>query len=398
MKLTYQYKLRPTLEQAATLQSWLDMLRDQYNWMLADRFDWWQFNRCPVNACSLVQGPARLRDTPDYYSQKKTLPSLKQERPWYRGIHSQVLQEVAKQVKTTFERYLKGDSQGKRSGRPRFKGKQRYRTFTYPQIKANCIGNGRITLPKIGAVKLIQHRPVPDGFMIKTAKVTHKADGWYVSLLLESKDIPETLPNVDTSKAVGIDLGLKDFIATSEGEYIPIPQYFRKSEQRLAKLQRQLARKQKFSTRWRKQVSRIAKLHQTVARQRRDFFSKVWDWLLNKYDIVVHEKLNIKGLVRTRLAKSIADAAWGTFLKMGVWKAAKAAKLTIAVNPNRTTVDCSGCGAQVAKTLADRLHQCDGCGLSLNRDHNAAINIKQRGVGHQPLNLSDNVLALAGSL
>ena len=219
-----------------------------------------------------------------------------------------------------------------------------------------------------------------------------------MGLLLECQDVPETIPDIDTSKAVGIDLGLKDFLVTSEGEYLPIPQYFRQSEQRLAKLQRQLARKQKFSNRWRKQVTRIAKLHQTVARQRRDFFSKVWDWLLEKYDVVVHEKLNIKGLARTRLAKSIGDAAWGTFLEMGAWKAAKAAKLTRPVSPNRTTIDCSGCGAQVPKTLADRMHQCDTCGLSLNRDHNAAINIKQRGVGHQPLNLSDNVLAVAGSL
>lgn len=377
---------------------WLEMLRAQYNWMLADRFDWWQFNRCTVNACSLVQGAARLRDPPSYYSQKKTLPGLKQQRPWYKEIHSQVLQEVAKQVNQAFERYIKGDKTGKRSGKPRFKGKHRYRTFTYPQIKSNCIDNGRITLPKIGTIKLIQHRPIPDGFTIKTAKVTHKADGWYVGLLLECKEIPETLPDIDTSKAVGIDLGLKDFIATSDGDYIPIPQYFRKSEKRLAKLQRQLARKQRFSNRWRKQVTRIAKLHQTVARQRRDFFSKVWDWLYSHYDVVVHEKLTIKGLARTRLAKSIVDAAWGTFLEMGAWKAAKAAKQTIPVNPNRTTINCSACGASVPKTLGDRMHQCDSCGLFLNRDHNAAINIKQRGVGHQPLNLSDNVLAVAGSL
>ena len=307
---------------------------------------------------------------------------LKKERPWYKDIHSQVLQEVAKQVKTTFERFIQGDGNGKRSGRPRFKGKNRFRTFTYPQMKSDCIQEGRINLPKIGEVKLIQHRPMPDGFTVKTAKVTHKADGWYVSLLLDDPSVPDGVLDVDLAKSVGIDVGLKDFLATSDGEYVGIPQYFRKSEAKLAKLQRQLARQKKFSNRWRKQVSRISKLHQKIARQRRDFFSKVWDWLFSKYDVVVHEKLNIKGLARTRLAKSITDAAWGTFLEMGSWKAAKCLKLTIAENARSTSIDCSGCGARVPKTLSDRLHQCPECGLTICRDWNAAINIKNRGVGH----------------
>ncbi|WP_269634854.1 RNA-guided endonuclease InsQ/TnpB family protein [Rubidibacter lacunae] len=157
------------------------------------------------------------------------------------------------------------------------------------------------------------------------------------------------------------------------------------------------ARQKKGSNRWRKQVNRIAKLHLKISRQRRDFFSKVWDSLFSKYDVVAHEKLNIKGLARTRLAKSIADAAWGTFLQMGAWKAERAAKLTIAENPHGTSIECSGCGERVPKTLADRVHSCPSCGLVLNRDRNAAINILNRAVGHQALNLSGNVSAVAES-
>ena len=279
-----------------------------------------------MNACPLSQTVIQLRDNPDYYSQKKNLPQLKKERPWYTEIHSQVLQEVVKQVRTTFDRFIKGDKNGKRSGRPRFKGPNRFRTFTYPQMKADCLQNGRVNLPKIGKIKLIQHRPIPDGFTVKTAKVTRKADGWYINLFIQDDSVPDGGVDVDLSNAVGIDMGLKDFLATSDGEYVSIPQYFRKSEDRMAKLQKQLARQKKFSNRWKKQVNRIAKLHQKIARQRRDFFSKVWDWLFSKYDVVVHEKLNIKGLARTRLAKSIADAAWGTFLDMGSFKALKAGK------------------------------------------------------------------------
>ncbi len=244
-------------------------------------------------------------------------------------------------------------------------------------------------------VKLIQHRDIPDGFFIKTAKVTRKADGWYISLSIQDASVPDDAVDVDLSKSVGIDMGLKDFLTTSDGEYVAIPQFFRKSEKKLAKLQRQLSRQRKFSNRWKKQANRIAKLHLKIARQRRDFFSKVWDWLFSKYDVVVHEQLNIKGLARTRLAKSIADAAWGTFLSMGSFKASKAGKMTIASDPRSTSIDCSGCGVRVPKTLSNRLHECPDCGLTICRDINAAINIKHRGVGHQPLNLSGNVRAVA---
>lgn len=397
MRITYQYKLRPTAGQASQMSAWLDMLRAQYNWLLGERFDWWEMNRCGVNACPLTCSIAVPKEKPNYYQQKRSLTTLKVERPWYKRVQSQVLQEMVKRVELAFGRFIKGDANGKRSGRPRFKKQGRYRTFTFPQMKADCIQDGRIVFPKLGAVKLIQHRPIPDGFILKTATVTRKADGWHVGLLLECKAVPELSPSIELANSVGIDVGLKDFLATSEGEYVGIPQFFRKSERKLAKLQRQLARQVKGSNRWRKQASRIAKLHLHITRQRKDFFSKTWDWLFSKYDVVAHEKLNIKGLARTRLAKSILDAAWGQFLEMGTFKAEKAGKLTAPVNPNSTSIDCSSCGEQVPKTLADREHSCPCCGLVLCRDVNAAINILNRAVGCQALNLSGNVRAVAQS-
>ena len=149
----------------------------------------------------------------------------------------------------------------------------------------------------------------------------------------------------------------------------------------------------KGSNRWRKQANRIAKLHLHISRQRKDFFSKVWDWLFAKYDVVAHEKLNIKGLARTRLAKSILDAAWGQFLEMGAFKAEKVGKLTSPQNPNSTSIDCSSCGERVPKALSERMHRC-ACGLVLCRDVNAAKNILDRAVGCQALNLSGNVRAV----
>jgi putative transposase len=178
MRLAYQYRLLPTAQQSAEMDRWLDMLRHAYNWLLADRFDWYEQNRCPINACPLVCSIAEPREQPDYYSQKRGLVLLKRERPWHADINAQVLQDMVKRVKLTFERYLKGDSNGHRSGKPRFKGKGRYRSFTYPQVEANSIQGNRVNLSKVGAVKLIQHRPLPDGFAIKTAIISKKADGW----------------------------------------------------------------------------------------------------------------------------------------------------------------------------------------------------------------------------
>ena len=376
------------------MSTWLDMLRCQYNWLLGERFDWWEMNRCAVNACPLVCSIVEPKEKPNYYQQKRSLTTLKTERPWYKAVQSQVLQEMVKRVDLAFQRFVKGDANGKRSGWPRFKKQGRYRTFTFPQMKAECIENGKIVFPKLGAVKLIQHRDIPVGFAIKTATLTRKADGWYVGLLLECKEVPAISASLDFAKSVGIDVGLKDFLATSDGDYVAIPQFFRKSEKKLAKLQRQLARQIKGSNRWRKQANRVAKLHLHITRQRKDFFSKTWDWLFAKYDAVAHEKLNIKGLARTRLAKSILDAAWGQFLEMGAWKAEKAYKLTIPENPHGTSLDCSGCGERVPKTLADREHSCPSCGLVLCRDVNAAINILNRAVGCQALNLSGNVPAV----
>lgn len=392
MRLAYQYKLLPTAQQRVTMNKWLDMLRHQYNWMLADRFDWWEMNRCPVNACPLVCSIAEPREQPEYYGQKRALVPLKQDRPWYKEIHSQGLQDMVKRVKLAFDRYIVGDSNGKRSGRPRFKGAGRYRSFTYPQASIDWIDGNKIELPKIGALKVVWHRPLPDGFVVKSAIISHKADGWYITLSLEDKSVPESTPDVNWDNAVGIDLGLKDFLVTSNNERVEVPKYFRKSQKKLAKLQRFVSRKKKGSNRYKKAVNRVAKLHQKIARQRKDFHFKIWTWLLEKYDVIIHEKLNIKGLARTRLAKSVLDAGWGQFLEIGKFKAERAGRLTIPENPNGTSIDCSGCGERVPKTLADRVHDCPTCGLFLCRDLNAAINIKQRAVGHQARQLTGNVL------
>ena len=383
MRISYQYRLKPNREQFAKIENWLEMLRCQYNYLLGQRFNWWETHRTAVNSCPLICHLPELADRPTYYSQKQSLTQLKKDRPWYKDIQSQVLQDCAKRVDLAFQRWLKGDKKGKRSGKPRFKGKGRYRTILFPQVKENCLLSNYITFPKFGTVKFLEHRPIPDGFKIKTAQITKKADGYYLTLSLEDTSVPEsTIDITPTSEnTVGIDMGLKEFLVTSEGERIEIPQYYRKGQDRLKKLQQKVSRRQKGSNRRLKAVKQLGKHHQKVARQRKDFHFNTIKLILSKGDVIAHEKLNIKGLARTRLAKSIYDAAWGTFLIRLSVKAENAGQLALGVNPNGTTQDCSSCGKKVPKELSDRIHDCPHCELSMDRDENAAINIKNLAVG-----------------
>ena len=167
-----------------------------------------------MNACPLVCHLPELRDNPDYYNQRKTLPLLKKTHPWYAEIYSQVLQDVVKRVKVTFNRFLKGDSNGKRSGRPRFKQRSRYRTFLYSQAKEGCLNGNLLNLPMFGKVKLILHRLIPDGFKIKTVAITKKADGHYATLSLADKTVLTTKSDLNPESITGIDVGLKEFLTT----------------------------------------------------------------------------------------------------------------------------------------------------------------------------------------
>ncbi|NES25483.1 MAG: transposase [Symploca sp. SIO3E6] len=382
MRTSYQYKLRQTKEQQDIIDNTLDMLRCQYNYQLAQRFDWYEQNRCSIDRCPLICHLPELKEQPSKSIQEKSLVQLKKERPWYKKIHSQVLQEVSQRVELAFDRWLKGDCNGKRAGKPRFKGKGQYKTFTYKQFKQHHFVGNKIKLSKIGEVKVIVHRPIPDGFKIKTISVTKKADGYYVTLSLEAQTIPDIIPIDQVSNPVGIDMGLKSFLIKSDGTNVEIPQYYRKAQKRLRKVQKSVSRKKPGGRNRRKAVARLGKAHKKVADTRKDFHFKTAKSLLDNHDLVVYETLNIKGLAKSKLAKSILDAGWGQFLSILSTKAANAGLLTVAVNPRNTSQNCSNCGQKVPKKLKERIHSCPKCGYTEDRDVNAARNILNLAVGH----------------
>ena len=286
MRTSYQYKIKPTQEQVEKIARTLEMLRCQYNYLLAQRFDWHEQNRCPLDRCPLICQIPELKEQPNYYSQKPSLTQLKVDRPWYKEIHSQVLQEVPKKVEITFERWLKGDSNGKKSGRPRFKGGGQYKIFTYPQFNRHHFANNKITLSKIGEVKVIVHRPIPVGFDIKTVSVTKKADGYYVTLSLDDQTVPTIKPDFNSDNIVGIDVGLIDFYVASDGSRINAPKHLRKAERKLKSAQRRVARRKKGSNCRKKAIKKLAIQHKKVADTRKDFHFKTARTLLDKYDII----------------------------------------------------------------------------------------------------------------
>jgi putative transposase len=384
MRTAYQFRLRLTTAQQSTIDQWLELARRQYNYRLAERFNWYEQNRCDINACPLICHLPELKDRPNFYSQKRDLVNSKKLFPEYKDLPSHTLQDVIARVEKAFDRWLSGDTNGKRSGKPRFKGQGRFRSIAFPDpVKPEHIDGRFIQLPKIGKLKMILHRPIPDGFEVKTATIIKKVDGYYITLSLQDSSVPALTPDApEMENTIGIDMGLKSFLTDDSGEEVAIPQHYRKAEKRLKRLQRGLSRKKKGSNRRKKAIKRVGKAHLKVSNTRKDFHYKTAKQLLSQGHHVAHEKLNIKGIARTRLAKSTHDAGWGQFLQILSIKAERAGLLAIAVNPNGTSQNCSGCGTKVPKTLKDRLHVCPECGLTLDRDHNAAKNIKYLAVGH----------------
>ena len=379
VRTSYQYRLKPNKEQREIIDNTLDMLRCQYNYELAQRFDWYERWRCSIDRCPLICHLPELKDKPNRFSQQASLKQLKKERPLYIAIHSQVLQEVPIKVEIAFDRWLKGDCNGKKSGRPRFKGAGQYKTFTYPQFKQHHFVKNKITLSKIGDVKVIVHRSIPDGFVIKTVSVTKKADGYYVTLSFDDKTVPVIKPDFNADNIVGVDVGLIDFYVDSDNNRVEAPKYLRKAERKLKSAQRKVSRRKKGSNRRKKAIKQLGIKHKKVADTRKDFHFKTAKKLLSKYDVIAVEKLNVKGLARTRLGKSIHDAGWSQFINILTFKAENAGLRVIAVNPNGTSQSCSNCGHIVKKPLSERMHNCPVCHTSICRDLNAAINIRNRG-------------------
>jgi putative transposase len=359
---TFKYKLRPTPEQAAQLVTTLRLCRELYNAAIQERKEAWQKCRVSVN----------------YYQQKADLPAIRAYREDCAAVNAQVLQDVVLRLDRAFKAFFRRVATGEKPGYPRFKGRHRYHSFTYPQVGAHgCaqIDDGFLVLSKIGRLAVRWSRPLEG--TPKTVSIIQEPDGWYACIACA--DVPvQSLPM--TGEETGIDLGLESFLTLADGTQVENPRHYRKAEKRLVKAQRRVSKRKKGSTRRRKAIQLWQRAHQKIARQRRDFHHKTALSLLKQYDTVYYEDLQVANLVHNgHLAKSLHDAGWSQFCAILVFKAGNAGKQAVAVPPAYTSQLCSGCGVVVAKGLSVRWHECPDCGASLHRDHNAALNIQRVG-------------------
>jgi putative transposase len=359
---SFKYKLKPTPEQERMFERTLMLCRHVYNAALGERREAWRTHGVSVS----------------YYQQKAELPGIKAAMPEYAEVHSQVLQDVVLRVDRTFQAFFQRLKAGDQPGYPRFQGRTRYHSFTYPQVAEHGgarFDNGDLVLSKIGRLALRWSRPIEG--TPKTVTLSKEADGWYA--IISCADVPvQPLPL--TGHNTGIDVGLKVFLITANGEVVGNPRHYRRAEWYLAKCQRRVARRKKGSHRRRKAVVILAKAHQHVQRQCADFHHKTALALLQANDTIYLEELRVANLVRNRhLAKSISDAGWARFRAILEAKAACAGRRVITVPAHFTTQECSGCREHVPKSLSVRTHVCPSCGLVLDRDQNAALNIQRAG-------------------
>lgn len=309
-----------------------------------------------------------------YNQQANELKHIKQIFPEYKNVHSQVLQDVLRRLDKAFQNFFRRLGTNEKAGFPRYKGRNRYNSFTYPQSGFSINGN-RVKLSKIGEVCVNLHRKLEG--KIKTCTVIRKNNRYYVSFSCEVEK-PKVV--VKPKKVVGIDLGVSHLAITSDGEFFNNPKYLRKTEKQIKRLQRIVSRRKLGSNRRRKAVQLLAKKHEKIANQRKDTNHKVSRKLVDQYDVIIFEDLNVKGMVKNKyLAKSIHEVAWNQLITFTTYKAENAGKEVKLVNPHNTTQVCSSCGAKVKKTLAEREHRCN-CGCVLHRDVNSAINILKRGL------------------
>jgi putative transposase len=370
VRKAFKYRLRPTPERERLLDRTLMLCRQVYNAALEQRRTWW--------------GRGQGRGA-TYYQQKAELPDLKAMFPEYAEVNAQVLQDVVLRVDRAFQAFFRrraAMAAGEMPGYPRFHGRNRYNSFTYPQYGGGAVVDGGVlSLSKIGRVALRIHRPLAG--TPKTVTIRREADGWYATTSCADVIVQPLAP---TGQETGIDVGLKVFLVTADGVVVANPRHYREAERHLAKAQRRVSRRKLGSNRRRKGVRLLSKAHQRVRRARRDFHHKIAIALVRRYDTIYHEDLQTVNRIQNHsLAKGINDVGWSGFLTILSFKAACAGRSVIAVPPAYTSQDCSSCGERVPKSLSVRTPTCPSCGLVLDRDENAARNILRLGQSRQAL-------------
>lgn len=364
---SHKYRLYPSPSQEESLTKMLETHRRLYNNALEQRKVAYETEGVTIS----------------YPKQSAWMKERRRKDPYLAETNFSSCQATLRRLDKAFNAFFRRTKNGEKPGYPRFKGRNRFDTVIFPAYGDGCkLKGSKVYFQHVGDVKIKLHRLVEG--KIKTVSFKHEIDKWYVIFCCELPDVevePSTLPSI------GIDLGLKSFLVTSDGCSVDPPHFFRDAQVKLRRKQRHLSRCKRGSNRRKKAVNEVAKLHKHISNQRNDFHHKLSRELVNSYGLIAHEDLNIKGLSKTMLAKSVHDVGWGSFLNKLQYKAEEAGIAIVKVDPRNTTQMCSQCGhiPEVKLTLKDRTYICTNCGLTLDRDHNAALNILRLGLSLQAL-------------
>jgi putative transposase len=378
MKKTYQFRIYPNKNHEVILNKTLGTCRRLYNDSLAERKRQAELNRLEKSFDVFPWGK------PDWINKYDQMLDLTASKTTYqKEVFSQVLQDVIKRVDRSFINFFKG------YGYPRFQGRNRYNSFTYPQSGFE-LKDEKLVLSKIGNIKIIQHRKIEG--KIKTCTIKKDIDQWYVSF---SCELDNPIP-VEIKTKTGIDVGLIDLITLSNGKQVQPPKFLRESEDKLTQEQKRLSRKKLRSQNRNKQRIIVAKTHRRIRNQRKDFAHKLSRNLVDTYDHIKFEDLQIKNMVQNHhLAKSISDAGWYQLMQFTKTKAECAGKIVEFVNPAGTSQTCI-CGFHVPKDLSMRIHSCPSCGFVMGRDQVSAKLIEIRKpvctIGTMGINAREGIL------
>ncbi|MEO0376616.1 MAG: transposase, partial [Cyanobacteria bacterium P01_A01_bin.17] len=307
--MNYCYRIYPSFEQEVRMVTWLETLRGVYNYALRERKDWIKSRRCQVDRCDLRSEYIIAADAPypDYYKQQNALTAAKKYLPHLKDVHSQVIQEPLRRVDAAFV-----DRKERGHGFPRFKKYGQYRSFLFPQFKESPVIGSQIKLPKLGMMPIVLHRPIPDGFTVKTVRIICKHSGWYVTLCIQADvSIPDVAPH---GHSIGIDAGLEYFLSTSDGLQIRRPRFFSKLQRKLKLLQRRLKKKQSRSNNRAKLIQKIGRVHEQIAAARFDWQFKLAHKLCDNAQSIFVEDLDFRVMAKGFLGKHMLDAGLGQFV------------------------------------------------------------------------------------
>lgn len=358
MRKTYKFRLYPTKDQEERLDYWLYLCRRLYNTLLEQRQIAYKMGRN-------LNGVAQNRE----------ITILRRELPEYMQVGSHVLQDVVKRLDKSFQSYFAGCKRGeKEKGYPKFQGRDRYDSFTFPDHGNWKLVDGRLEIRNIGSIEVKWSREIEGD--IKTVTIKRRAGQWHVCFSCDNVPAP-VYPETDA--ATGIDLGIEHLATRSDGKPYENAQFLKRKLKHLRRLERHKSRQKKGSNRRKKTVRLIQKLHLKIANQRADAHHKASTELVREYAEIHKERIGPQFMLKNkRLARAASDVGWGQFTRLLQSKAAAAGRKIVEKDPHNTSQECSGCGELVHKKLNERWHKCSFCGTSLHRDHNAAIVILNR--------------------